>query len=266
MYVSAYYHIPKKSMPHMGISRYMRLAPVSLQMIQNAQLVFYYEEECIAEIVSKICADWSIELVPVRLPLKNLPQRQNAIAIAGSAKESSLPPLVGGIKEKGRGHLRGMVHGEDRQEYVDNLSVWLSKLDLVHASINYVRTNGRPIAWMDFGISKKNYTRRNWRFQEAESNRKTNGLLHYGSEMRFRNEKLPLNASFLSGRPEIWKTALSEFNTFLEKARSDSYPHDEETVLSQVVRTNPQLFECIGEPYRGRIGKAQYYFNRVFRP
>ena len=253
-------------MPHMGISRYMRLAPVSLEMIQNAQLVFYYEEECIAEIVSKICADWSIELIPVKLPLKNLPQRQAAVAIARNAKESSLPPLVGGIKEKGRGHFRGMVHGEDRKEYADNLSIWLSKIDLVQESFNNVKTNSRSIAWMDFGISKKNYTRRNWRFQEAEGNRKTNGLLHYGSEMRFQNHKLPLNASFLSGRLETWKTALTEFNTYLEKAKSDSYPHDEETVLSYVVGKKPELFECIGQPYRGRIGKAQYYFNRVFRP
>ena len=266
LYVTAYYHIPKKSMPNMGISRYLRLAPVSLEMIRNSQLVFYYEEQCIADIVSKICADWSIDLVPVRLPLKNLPQRQAAIAIAKNAKESSLPPLIGSVKEKGRGHLRGMVRGEDSQEYADNLSVWLSKLDLVQASIDHLSVNSEPIAWMDFGVSKKNYTRRNWRFQEAESNRKNNGLLHYGSEMRFQNEKLPLNASFLSGRPEIWKTALNEFNTFLEIAGVDSYPHDEETVLSQIVRTNPELFECIGEPYRGRIGKAQYYFNRVFRP
>ena len=250
----------------MGISRYLRLAPVSLEMIRNSQLVFYYEEQCIADIVSKICADWSIDLVPVRLPLKNLPQRQAAIEIAENAKESSLPPLVGGIKEKGRGHLRGMVHGDDRQEYADNLSIWLSKLDLVQASISYVKTESRPIAWVDFGIAKKNYTRRNWRFQKAESSRKANGLLHYGSEMRFQNEKLPLNASFLSGRPKIWKTALVEFHAHLVKATSDCYPHDEETILSTVVKSNPQLFECIGQPYRGRIGKAKYYFNRVFRP
>lgn len=262
MYVSGYYHIPKRSMPHMGISRYLRLGPVSLKMIADSKLVFFYEEDCIREIVQKISDDWSIDLVPIHLPISRLPQRQAALTISANATRSALPPESECRKEKGWSHLNGMVHGDDRTEYEDNLTVWLSKIDLVNKAAKQFPSSNQLIAWMDFGIAKFNYIRDGWSFPDRMANFSRSKLSHYNSLMRMHQSKLPLNASFLIARSNVWEEVQDEFHQQIASSRDEDYPHDEETLLSRVVQTRPELFDCIGDPYHGRIGKVRYLLER----
>lgn len=263
IYVSAYYHIPKRSMPHMGISRYLRLAPVSLRMISGSQLVFFYEEDCIGEIVAKICEDWSVNLLLKKRPIGDLPQRRAALEIAANADRSALPAEDECVKEKGWSHLNGMVHGADRDEYEDNLAIWLSKVDLVQDASECAVSDDTPVAWMDFGIAKFNYMRSSWNFPVAVRQCDPSKLCHYDSSMRMCQRKLPLNASFLCGSPVIWAELLEEFQKQIAAAKCENYPHDEETLLAQIVKVRPELFQCIGHPFEGRLGKVRYLVERL---
>lgn len=260
MYISAYYHIPKRSMRHMGISRYLRLAPETLRMIAGSRLIFYYEEDCIGEVVGKMCAERGIELHLVQVPLTELPQRQPALEIAEAASRENLPDRNTAHKEKGWSHLTSLVHGDDRSEYRDNLTVWLSKLELVEQAQQFMTENEKVLAWMDFGISKVNYLRENWNFPSltpAESK-----ISHYRSTMRLLGRELPLNASLMISDSETWKCLVALFQSELQKRIGDGYPHDEETILSTVVRSRPDLFHCLGGAYTGPLKRLRYLTER----
>lgn len=260
IYVSAYYHIPKRQLSHMGISRYVRLLPETLRMIRGQRLVFYYEEEFIGRLVKRLCEDIGIEVSLRCVPLETLPQRENATIIANAARDPRTTARTVLSKEKGVAHLRAMDVAGDRSEYEKNLSVWLSKIDLTMSVAREIQRR-EPVAWIDIGVSKLNFRRHNWNFATLPVSPMR--LSHYGSNMRYLGERLPLNASVLLGYPESWNAVCKLFNETVAMRAADCYPHDEETLLSHVLRETPDLFECIGHPYRGRIGTVKYFWERL---
>lgn len=246
----------------MGIARYVRLAPETLKMIAGSRLTFFYEEEFIGTLIARLCENFNMDVTLVRRPLTELPLRHQSMVISEGAKRPSNSKWERLGKEKGIGHLRSMDVNGDRSEYADNLTIWLSKISLANSVANECKYDKLPIAWMDIGLSKFNFIRENWNFSLLEG---SNGrMLHYSSNMRYLGKQLPLNASFLLGWPCEWAILFDLFHEKLRDLQSDGYPHDEETILSHVVRENPQLFKCIGHPFRGSIGKLRYYYNRVF--
>lgn len=263
LYVSAYYHIPKRKMPHMGIGRYVRLMPESLKMISGSRLVFYYEEDFIGTLVTRLCENYNIELSLVRREIAQLPRRREAQLIAACADDKE-PQAKSVGREKGLGHFRGMILNDDRSEYEDNLTIWLSKIDLVMESCARIPSDVTGVAWMDIGIAKFNYLRRNWRFNAVQP--VDEAMQHYSSPMRLRGEKLPLNASFLQAAPDKWSDVSEAYAVALGDVCGDSYPHDEETVLAVVVRQNPEFFRCVGDHYSGRSGKLRYILERLRAP
>ncbi len=260
-YVSAYYHIPKEKLPHMGIARYIRLAPETLQMISGFQLSFYYEEEFVATLIQRLCEDVGVSVDLIRLPLADLPRRQEAMRISRTASKSVAESFGRTPKEKGVAHLRNFENDGSRVEYEDNLSVWLSKIDLVLNVISTRHVDDCPVAWIDIGLSKFNFIRSNWAFNHLSG--RNDRVLHYGSLMKFQGRRLPLNASFLRAYPAIWQDLCGRFSEALNGQENSRYPHDEETILAMVVWSRPCLFECAGKPFDGKWGKMQYLYNRL---
>ncbi len=261
IYVSAYYHIPKRRIPHMGIARYIQLAPETLRMISGSRLFFYYEEAFIGTLFERLSENLSVDIVPIRRPLNMLPRRGDAKVIAEAANPPTNREWHRLGKEKGISHLRAMDLDGDRQEYIDNLSVWLSKIDLLTEVSNKIENEALPVAWVDVGLAKKNFMRENWNFtlQEAQKDQ----VIHYSSDMRYCGNTLPLNASFLKAWPKEWKHLSLLFSEKLSALRTDGYPYDEETILSHVVRENPTLFKCLGQPFKGPFGRLRYFYNRI---
>lgn len=260
IYVSGYYHIPKRKMPHMGIGRYVRLMPETIKMISGSRLIFFYEEDFIGVLVSRLCENYGVELSLKRREICDLPRRREAEIISENADVAEPKRLSIG-REKGVAHFNSMIEEGDRSEYTDNLSIWLSKLDLVVESNRFGAQDASGFAWVDIGISKFNYLRKRWRFSDCQPC--GDSLQHYGSPMRFRGKDLPLNASFLQGSAAVWDKVTEGYGKALELACGDGYPDDEETVLSDVVRENPELFQCVGYQYRGRLGQVLSLVERL---
>mgnify|MGYP005858641393 CR=1 FL=1 len=264
MYVSAYYHIPKSKMRHMGIARYVRHAPETLRMIRGSQLIFFYEEDFIGELIARLCENFDIDLRREKRPLVSLPARAHAEQISKGAQRIPVMVLKNSDKEKGNSHLAAMDIDGDRTEYMENLTIWLSKIFLTSEVASGYAVRDRPVAWVDIALAKNNFTRQNWDFSKIDRN-PPSCLLHYGSAMLYLGRRLPLSAGYLRADRDHWEVIENLFQAQLDTLQYDGYPHDEETVLSHVVGKYPRIFECIGRPYQGRIGKAKYYFNRVFR-
>ena len=245
----------------MGIARYIRLAPETFKMIAGKPLVFYYEEDFIGELVKRVCENYGVALRLVRRPIGELPARSEAVRIAREAGPKGLRGAAG-PREKGIGHLKGMVFGDDRTEYENNLSVWLSKIGLLYEVFEDGTVPYGNIAWMDLGISKFNFIRKNWDFT-GFSGKSERRVLHFSSNMRYLGEQLPLNASFLQAPGRLWPEINGLMENALEGAMGDHYPHDEETILAGIIRENPNLFRCIGGGYEGRVGKLRYAYERI---
>jgi hypothetical protein len=58
--------------------------------------------------------------------------------------------------------------------------------------------------------------------------------------------RLPISASFMSGGEKIWEEVETLFINELESLNSIAYAHDEETLLTNIVLKNPNLFNLIG--------------------
>ena len=262
-YVSAYYHVPKPKLDHMGLGRYIALAPATLRMMAGKKLIFYYEEDFIAEVVARICDENGIEVHLKRVPLNSLPNRAAAERIsANAAWPGDALHRKFGKKEKGIAHHLNLCDGDDNRPYRDNLSIWLSKVGLVNEALSTPQAaHSQIIAWVDIGVSKLNYRRSNWNFaREGFGERK---LHHYSSNMRFQGEKLPLSAGVLVGAPFAWQGVASKFSEALQSTENSRYPHDEETILKLVHDNSPELFHTFGRPGEGRLGQTQYLLRRL---
>lgn len=260
-YVSAYYHIPKRKIPHMGIARYVKLAPETLSMISGSRLIFFYSESFIATLFERVAENLNVEIIPIRRQLSELPERESAKRIVTNARAPKQAALVKKGREKGVVHLNGMDFEGDRREYLENLSIWLSKIPLCTYVATSELSESQSVAWVDIGISKVNFTRHNWNFCLLKP--PTSQVQHYASNMRYRGDRLPLSAGYLRAWPEQWERLNSLFKEQLYRRRNCSYPHDEETVLSHVVEQHPELFECVGKPLTGPLRRIRYYSNRL---
>ena len=262
-YVSAYYHVPKPKLDHMGLGRYVALAPGTLRMMAGKKLFFYYEEDFVGEVIGRICDETGIEAHLKRVGLTDLP---NSVAAERIAANAAWPGDTlyrkFGKKEKGIAHFLNLCDGAANRPYRDNLSIWLSKIDLVNETLSAPETAGSQIiAWVDIGVSKLNYVRSNWNF--AREMVSTGKLYHYTSNMRFQGGKLPLNASVLGAEFSVWRELGIKFFDALQSTANSSYPHDEETILKLVHDNSPELFHTLGRPGEGRIGQAQYLLRRL---
>jgi hypothetical protein len=74
--------------------------------------------------------------------------------------------------------------------------------------------------------------------------------VRYGSDMRRYGRHLPLNASYISGPREQWQEFQQLFSQKAQLAAQMPYGHDEETILSECIREQPDWFHCIGMPYK----------------
>lgn len=260
-YVSAYYYIAKPTLPHMGLGRYLKLMPDSFRMIRGSRLNFFYDEPWVIEIIARMCAENQIKLVDRYVDRGDLIGRPYAEKIYSTYDKAVIYQAgVASKKEKGVAHHLNLVADNPPQTYIDNVSVWLSKIDLVR-SVSESCEVGEMVCWVDAGIAKFRCARKNWRFWDQKL--VPNKISHYGSRMQFQGRRLPLNASFLAGSGKAWQSVYSQFYGRLDECCTDGYLHDEETILSMAHLDSPELFHTVGQPYSPFLGRQRYLARRL---
>ena len=75
--------------------------------------------------------------------------------------------------------------------------------------------------------------------------------------MRYMGQPLPINASYLSASAQVWLLVNEIFQDVASRAVAMPYGHDEETILGECQRHNPELFHCIGTPYSRLSNRAK---------
>lgn len=152
--------------------------------------------------------------------------------------------------EKGVNHYNYFVRGQEPDICARNLTVWLSKIDMVYEAISGADRGFRVYAWVDAGISRVNGKRTNWDFTKLGPHE--DQISHYGSNMRYLGQRLPISAGYLAARIGAWRELHKEFYKVLPCMDEATYMHDEETLLGEIHSRRPELFNCVGMPVKNK--------------
>lgn len=251
LYCTGYWRMAdnrKRSLVH-----YQRLVPRTMGMLAGRRLHLFCGDEEIAGQFAELAARYGVALTSEVIALGDLPTRDDLRPILDScarlvAKGRGAAP-VPVRREKATGHLWRDYQLSGPETFHDLLAVWTSKIPLLARLAAAQTDRAARLCWIDASVAKFNGRRTNWDFR---AQRWPSGTLgHYGSPMRYRGAKLPLNASFLGAEAALWPQIDALFRAELRAHAGDGYPHDEETILSHVIAAAPGLFHRLGSPRRG---------------
>jgi hypothetical protein len=235
-------------------AQYLRHFAGLCHHLRNGRLVVFHEDDDILAHFREVGRSCGVRIVGRRIAFTELPtfhlsERLLAGCRAMAAAQSVRPTAF--RNEKGTLHFwRDYVDGGE-DVYRRLVTIWTSKIPLVlHAGMGGDAESAPRYAWVDASIARFDRRRSGWRF--AERPHPPQAVAHYRSVMRFRGERLPINASLLSAPSARWPELDALFRRTLEGVLADAYAHDEETVLGLCHRRHPGLFVSIGGPV-GRL-------------
>jgi hypothetical protein len=237
-------------------AHYMEHLPETISMLSGDSLHFYSADEAVLATVDNLCRTHRVRLTAEHRPLDSLPAWNISQTLIECCRAMNLNqfdrPSQRGA-DKGARHYWRLLEdsGEEPQRAV--LAIWLSKVLLMNERAKAAESATRELAWVDASISRFNNQRSNWDFPTVSVSQ--DRLCHYGSTMQYYGLQLPLNASFLCGRPSAWRAVTELYEKALQSAIKMPYGHDEETVLGHCVWEHPELFETIGSPLPRTEGK-----------
>ncbi|MGC6482621.1 MAG: hypothetical protein ACON4T_03505 [Synechococcus sp.] len=247
LYVCGYWPIRgnlKRSGQH-----YSTLLPQTLQLIRGEELVFYSSSDDVLCQVDSMCQQLSIRMRPVLLAVDDLPasglaERLVRCCAAMRLDQWQKPRSFHG--EKGAIHYWRDYKASGQDVLRAMYSIWLSKFALVAEQASC--SEHARLVWIDSTLARFNRRRSNWRFWLVQDHPQK--FSHYGSDMCRYGQKLPLNASYVSGPREQWSAFQALFLQKAELATQMPYGNDEETILSECMREQPDWFQRIGLPYK----------------
>lgn len=241
-------------------THYLELIPKTCGLIASKRLVLHCDDEQVKQLFGKHAHANNVDLEIVTTPIEALPFSRYAPAIVECCSRMDLtqrPERLG--REKGPRHYWNHYRTSGRAAYEKMIAIWLSKIPLTHQLANCIADGANAVAWIDSSIARFRGQRTNWRFSRI---RPSEGRVqHYASAMTFRDKLLPINASFLQADRTAWARLAEQFEAELQSHLSDSYAHDEETILSFCEAADPSLFETVGRPHkplRGRIRRLHF--------
>lgn len=258
LYVSGYW--PLKENRKNSPKHYQESLIKTLQMLQGEQIVFHSNSDTVLEEVLALGKAYSVVVFPIQSALHALPNWDRSASFVQCCERMRLdrwphPQRV--YAEKGVRHYWRDWKGSGAETYRSLLSIWLSKPELTYrAGISH---QAETVAWIDASVSRFNGQRTHWEFPRIRS--QPGSIVHYASPMRYFGAPLPLNASYLAGSIEVWSVLVRVFNQVSEEALAMAYAHDEETLLAECVRRQPELFHCIGLPFQCLSGFAILRFQ-----
>lgn len=218
---------------------------------QNGGLVFFHQESASFSFLSAACGHpQGLEPVVLEsidqiwpglfpLVLQNARAAQEKYRWAPDIVRALHPPLV--FKEKGFRKLF-QIRRSSIEEYARLAQIYLSKISLVARAIAMSAeppSDSEMFAWIDAGFSRQisagNIPDRGFGLREDRIN-----LIRSPMKYRFRNLK---GSGKLIVAPKFqWDWMQTEFLSRLPHLLQGTYLHDDETIIAELWRSNPNRF------------------------
>lgn len=264
LYVSGLWHVPsncKRDPAH-----YRATFARTMAMLRGHRLVFLSDDDGVLIWAQGLARDHGVDLKPALRPVESLPNWGTAAALTERCREMALdagPRPAALTAEKGLVHYWRDYMGSGARAYRRIVTIWTSKVPLLAECVEQARQG--DIAWIDASAARFNGRRTSWDFTRVPV--PEGRIAHYGNQMTYLGQRLPLNASFLCGTVAAIGRLAPAFEDALQAATRQPYAHDEETILGAVHQRQPALFETVGHPLetlpRGKSGRGGW--SRVAR-
>ena len=244
LHVSGYWSVPQNT--KRSESHYEIFYKKTLDFIIDGNLVFLSDSPEFAKKVKDACRDRSINLNNKTIDIPSLPARPLAASVLKSTINMNLDvllPPINGSREKAVIHYWRDLKGSGKDAYYAILTIWLSKIYILAQISRQLDKQFKFYAWMDISVSRFNGQRSQWDLSQLILDETK--INHYPSNMQMYGKELPLNASYLAATPEAWARLEKLYHKKALRLSTMPYGHDEETILSECIRTSPSLFNLI---------------------
>lgn len=261
LYVSGYWPIAgnvKRSGAH-----YSNWFPQTLQMLRGADLIFYSTSEDVLEWAQRLCVAQGVKMLPRIRALDEMQAWSLAGQLVQSCERMALdswdrPSSFAG--EKGVVHYWRDLRGAGADVFRCLNTIWLCRTDLLAQESVQAPDHVERLAWIDSTMARFNGQRSNWRFwMNAEP---MDRVSHYASPMRFYGRRLAYNGSYVSAPRSVWPEFAQLMHRVGNQAAQMAYGHDDETIVNECVRQRPELFHCLGLPYK-RLSRWRFLKAKV---
>jgi len=250
LYCTGFWHLPSNQ--KRDLAHYERLLPLTMQMLRGGRLHLYCGDAETEERFRVEASKNDVELSATWISLEDLPTAQEVSPILDTCErlvtEGWLDKEMNEL-EKLAEHLKKDFRRSGRETFGHLLAIWTSKIPLLSRLSREVGDSVGNVVWADASVSRFNAGRTNWDFRKQSW--PVGKVGHYKSRMLYQGHALPLNASFLGASPKVWPEIETLFLAELRRRAADGYIHDEETILSHVIKSAPERFHRIGVPVRG---------------
>ncbi|MFT7005539.1 MAG: hypothetical protein ACJAXJ_000037 [Colwellia sp.] len=252
VYISGYWQLKNNVKKSPGV--YLNGIEKTFKLIKNSTLYFFTEDEVLKPFLKESAKKNNIHIEIIHRTLESLPANKYIENVINSADATNFEHCLNlnqfnyrSSQEKGFIHYFRDYKHSGKDNYKNLLRIWLSKILLVNEIIAKHNKNNRAdvlYSWIDCTAERFSYTRKNWNFTKVDL--PINKFSHYSGSLFYMGVRLPISASFMSGGEKIWEEVETLFINELERAASTAYAHDEETLLTNIVYKNPDLFYLIG--------------------
>jgi hypothetical protein len=230
-YISGFWYI-EGNVKH-DIDHYTTFIPLTLEMLKDQYIVFFYQDDFILELVKKTVR--TKDIIYIKITVQELPTYEIMNDYVSSIKNQKTEEL-NTYKEKGVNHYIKHYIPSGHESYRRTITVWTSKLYLIEQVIRENPFHTNTFAWVDAGFSKNKKEINKYQFHENKLNATTSKLRYYGNQIF-------IMANFMVGSAESWMKVIPLYKQKVVEQKDSNYGHDEETLLFLVYLDHPELFE-----------------------
>lgn len=267
LYVSGLWIIPgnsKRSPEH-----YYNHLDETFKMIRGERLMFFYETDEIAKLVSDAAQTFDVQLQLQQLDIKKHPNFDDALNLTKLAKSFNMDiwaeafPELLSIEKGFNQYYKFLQKGQNSEAYAQQLVCTLGKYSLMQMAIAQDYAN--EYVWMDSSASRFNAYRKKADFTQIKL--ELNRIYHYRSSQQIFGRKQEVQGSVLLGTRSAWESFNQEYAAVLSNYIDGrcNYPATDEVLMTICKLLNPSLFEIIDKDERRLIHRLAGRFLRPFR-
>ena len=237
-YISGYWIIDNNKKN--GKTHYLDKLPKTLELIKDSNLIFYYNEDEVAELVKN---NFNGNLKLIKKSIDDLPTKNIAEEYLESGKQQNNEALskININNEKGLTHYQREYIKSGPDIYKNLFTIWTSKLFIIEECIKTNPFNSEYFAWIDASASRFNINNIFYHKQYDDT-----AIFNPGySKMKYYGINLNICAYFMIAHHKKWNDLLPIYKNKLEECKTSKYCHDEETILQLVYQNNKELFKSI---------------------
>ena len=245
-FVSGYWILPENKKNN--VEHYLHFLPNTLQLINGENLIFYYNEDDIANLV-KTTFKGNLKLV--KKSIADLPTKKIADIYLESGKTQNNEELlkinniheitIKNMPEKGLAHYQREYKESGSEVYKSLFTIWTSKLFIIEECIKNNPFNTEFFSWIDSSASRININKIFYIRQYDN----TAIYTHWYNGMKYLGKKLQVCAYFMIAHTNKWNELLPLYKKKLDDLKTDKYCHDEETILQEIYSEHKELFKSI---------------------